>query len=302
MTASRDTARGVAAAATAYVLWGVVVVYWKLLGHVDAWEILAHRIVWSLAFVAPIVVALGRVPAVLAALSNARSLAALALSTVLISLNWGVFIWAVANGRILETSLGYYVNPLATILLGVALLGERLSPLRLAAFGLGAAGVAVQAWALGGLPWVSLVLPFSFALYGFVRKTIPVEAIDGLLVETLLAAPFAALYLILLAQDGSLAFLDVDRWTDALLVIAGPVTAIPLWLFAVGARGLRMSTLGFLQYATPTITFALGTFVYAEPMSALRLASFALIWAALALVVWDGLARERLTRPSRPPA
>ena len=298
MTTERDSVNGITAALTAYVIWGVVVVYWKLMPGVPAWEILAHRVVWCLAFLAPIVLALGRWPAIVAALSSWRSLTALVVSSLLIAMNWGIFIWAVQQGRIVETALGYYINPLLAILIGVVMLGERLSRWRTVAFGLAAAGVAVQAVALGGLPWIALVLASSFAVYGYVRKVVNVQALDGLFVETMLTAPLAGLLMWHLAGTGELRFGHVDMATTLLMMGAGPVTAIPLWLFAVAARGVRMSTIGFLQYVAPTISLVIAVWVYDEPFGWVRMVSFGLIWAALAVVTFEMFRRPAIVTPA----
>lgn len=296
MTQPKDQPAGVVAAAISSAIWGVLVAYWKALGGVSAWEVLAHRVLWCLVFLTPIVVSLGRVAAIRQALSSRRSLMALAVSATLIGFNWGIFIWAVQEGRIIETSLGYYINPLLAIALGVVMMGERLSRWRIAAFVLAGAGVAVQAVALGGLPWVSIVLASSFALYGYVRKVVAVAALDGLFVETLLIAPLAAAYAVLLTEQGRLAFGQGSSLETLLLIGAGPVTAVPLWLFSVGARGVRLSTLGFLQYIAPTISLAMAVFLYHEPFGPVRALSFALIWAALAVVSAEALRRPAPVR------
>lgn len=284
MTTPRDLPQGILAAALAYVIWGVVVVYWKLLPDVSPWEILGHRVVWSVVVLLPVVLLFRRLPAVLAIFRNPRRAAALLLSSVLIAGNWGIFIWAVTEGRIIETSLGYYINPLFAIALGVLLLGEKLSRLRIMAFVLAGIGVGVQAVALGGLPWISLVLASSFAVYGYVRKVVQVEALDGLFIETLIVAPVALIGFWLMMGQGELAFAHGDLVTDGLLIGAGAVTALPLWLFAYGARSVRLSTMGFLQYIAPTISLIIAVTVYDEPFGTVRLVSFSLIWAALVLV------------------
>ncbi len=296
MTTPKDQPQGILAAALSYVIWGVVVVYWKLLDGVSPWEILGHRVLWSVIVLAPIILALGRLKPVLSVFATPKRAAALVASSLLIAANWGIFIWAVTQGRIVETSLGYYINPLLAILLGVVLLGEHLSRLRIAAFALAAAGVAVQAIALGGLPWISLVLAGSFAIYGYVRKVVQVEALDGLFIETLVAAPFALLGMWLLMQQGDLAFAHGSALQDALLMGSGVVTALPLWLFAYGARRVRLSTMGFLQYIAPTISLVIAVAVYHEPFGTERLVSFGLIWAALALVSLE-MFRRPVPRP-----
>lgn len=292
-----DTLNGVLAAVLAYVIWGLVVVYWKWVGHVSAWETLAHRVVWCFVFLLPIVLALGRWPAIRGALTDRRSLVTLGACALFIGSNWGIFIWAVQQGRIVETSLGYYINPLLVIALGVVLLGEKLSPVRVVSLALAAIGVAIQAWALGFVPWISLVLATSFAIYGYLRKVISVEALDGLFVETLLITPLAAGYLLLLEGEGTLSF-GHTGWGEALLLtVAGPITAVPLWMFAVGARGVRMSTMGFLQYIAPTISLVIAVVVYHEPFDALRMVSFAFIWAALLVVSLEAFRRPMLVTP-----
>lgn len=296
MPTVKDQPQGVLAAALSYAIWGVVVVYWKLLDDVSPWEILGHRVLWSVVLLAPIILALGRLGPVLAVFRTPRRAAALVVSSLLIAGNWGIFIWAVTSGRIVETSLGYYINPLLAILLGVVMLGEKLSAFRIAAFVLAGAGVAVQAVALGGLPWVSLVLAGSFAIYGYVRKVVQVEALDGLFVETLIVTPFAVLGMWLLMQQGDLAFARGTLTRDALLVGAGAVTTLPLWLFAYGARRVRLSTMGFLQYIAPTLSLIIAVGVYHEPFGTVRLISFGLIWAALALVSLE-MFRRPMPRP-----
>lgn len=292
----RDTLQGLIAGASAYVIWGLVVIYWKLMPGVSPWEVLAHRVVWSVVLLAPIIVALGRVPAILAAVRSSRSLLALLASSMLIASNWGIFIWAVADGRIIETSLGYYINPLFAIGLGVLLLGEKLSAWRTAAFGLAAIGVAIQAVALGGVPFVSLSLAASFAVYGYVRKVVKVEALDGLFVETLIVTPLALGVLAFMASNATLSFGHTGWLEAALLIGAGPITALPLFLFSFGARRVQLSTMGFLQYIAPTISLILAVAVYHEPFGTTRAVSFGFIWAALILASLEGFRRT----PARP--
>ncbi|MCC6920612.1 MAG: EamA family transporter RarD [Alphaproteobacteria bacterium] len=292
-----DTLNGVLAATLAYVIWGLVVVYWKWVGAVSAWEVLAHRVVWCLVFLVPIVLALGRWAAIRRALTTRRTLLALAACAVFIGSNWGIFIWAVQQGRIIETSLGYYINPLIVIAIGVVLLGEKLSPVRIASLVLAAVGVAMQAWALGFVPWISLVLATSFAIYGYIRKVVSVEALDGLFIETLLIAPIALGYLLWREGEGDLAFAHTGPSMSLLLMLAGPITAVPLWMFAVGARGVRMSTMGFLQYIAPTISLVIAVALYDEPFDMMRLVSFGFIWAALVVVSLEAFRRPMIVSP-----
>ena len=285
-----DDQRGVAAAAGAFALWGLVPVFWKALGHVEPLECLAHRFVWSTTVAGALVAGTGGLRTVFA--HDRRAFGALALSGVLIASNWLTFIWAVQQGQILDTSLGYFINPLVSIALGAFLLHEPVDGLRRAAVLLATAAVVYQSVALGRLPWVSLVLAITFGLYGYVRKMVPVGSLDGLLIETLFMVPPALAYLLWLNLHGGGRFLHDGLGTDVLLLATGPVTALPLLLFAFGARRLQLSTLGFLQYIAPSLTFVLAVGIYGEPLSPTRLVTFGLIWAALGLVAWEAWRRR----------
>src|SRR5262245_36105411 len=284
---------GVIYAASAFVIWGVIPIYWKeALGGVDAVEIVAHRIIWTLVFALAALAAWERLPKLYQALTTRRSLVALSASAVLIAINWGIFIWAVTVGRITETSLGYYINPLVNFVLGAVFLSERLTRVQLIAVALATLGVVNQTVALGYLPWISLVLAVSFGVYGLIRKTVAVEALEGLTVESIILAPFALGYVVYLTLTKQGAFLHSDLITDVNLVIAGPLTAIPLLLFAAGARLVRLSTLGFLQYLAPSIALLIAVFLYNEPFTQVHAVTFALIWSALALITWEAFRRE----------
>jgi chloramphenicol-sensitive protein RarD len=284
---------GVIRAASAYIIWGVIPIFWQQLEGVSAIEIVAHRIVWTLAFTLVLLAMRGRLPALGAALRDWRSVAALAASSVLIAINWGIFIWAVTAGRIIETSLGYYINPLVSFLLGVLVLGERLSRLQIVAIGLALLGVLNQTVSLGYLPWVSLSLAVSFGIYGLIRKTVRVESIEGLTVEAMLLVPASLGYLAYLGITGTGAFVTAGPLMNFYLVLAGPVTAIPLLLFASGARLVKLSTIGFLQYFAPSISLMVAVFYNHEPFTAAHAVTFPLIWGALALVSWDAYRRDR---------
>lgn len=278
---------GAILAFSAFLLWGLFPIYFKAVASVPALEVLANRIVWSLLFVSVLITALRGWPAVLAVFPNRRLLAILTLSAVVISLNWGVFIWAIANDRILESSLGYFINPLVSVLLGVAVLRERLRRVQWAAVGFAAAGVAYQVVALGDFPWVALTLAFSFGFYGLIRKTAAVDAISGLFVETLVLSPVALSYLAWLAATGQAA-LGRGSWElDGLIAASGMITALPLILFVAGAKRIRLSTLGLLQYIVPTGHLLLAVFVYGEPFTLGNLVTFGCIWAALAIYSLD---------------
>ena len=274
---------GPLAAALAYILWGLFPLYIKQVAAVPALEIVLHRSAWSLAVMLSLLLAMRRFAWLRQVVRQPRTLALFALSALLLACNWLLYVWAVNAGRLLDASLGYFINPLVNVLLGYAVLHERPRPLQWAAVALAAAGVLWLALGAGHVPWVSLVLALSFGFYGLLRKTAPLGATEGLALETLLLAPLAVGGLLWLGATGQGHFGQGDLRLDALLIAAGPATAIPLLLFASGARRVSMATLGLLQYLGPSIQFVLGVAVYHEPFSASRGVGFALIWAALAL-------------------
>lgn len=276
-------------AIAAYGLWGVVPIYWKWLSAVPALELLAHRVLWSAVFVAALVLLMRKRAAARAAFGSRRTLAFLGASTLVIGANWGLFIWAVQSHRVLQASLGYFVNPLVTVLLGVVVLGERLRRPQMVAVVIAAAGVLLMALQKGALPWLSLVLAITFAAYGLLRKTAPVDALVGLLVETVLLVPIAFAYIALRERAGVGAMSSAGSGARlALLVCAGPVTALPLLFFTAAARRLPLSTLGILQYLSPTLQFLLAVFVFGERLTAVDLVAFGAIWAALLLFTLAG--------------
>nr|WP_295373361.1 EamA family transporter RarD [uncultured Sphingosinicella sp.] len=286
----------------AYLLWGVLPLYFKALGHVRPTEIVAHRILWSLIFLGALVAIWGRLPQIRAAIANRRALLTLVLTAALIGVNWLIWIWAVLNGHVLEGSLGYYLNPLVNVLLGVVVLKERLSRARQIAVGLACAGVAVLAWGAGSGLWISLTLAVTFALYGFLRKVAPVESLEGLTIETAILAPIALGWILWLEQAGT-GGLGIDRFTTILLVLAGAVTAVPLLLFNAAAKRLPYSTLGFLQYIAPSLQFLLAVLLFGERLTTAHLICFGAIWTALVIFAAEGWrigranARERAAAP-----
>ncbi|GAB4519707.1 MAG: EamA family transporter RarD [Parvularculaceae bacterium] len=300
---SREATReGFAAALAAFLIWGGMPVLYRYLGHVGPAEILAHRIAWSLPVMAALIWAFRKGPALSAALESRRDLGILLLSTALISINWFVFVMAMVNGQILSASLGYYINPLMSVLLGAAFLGERFSRAQAAAIGLAALGVLNQIVAVGVFPWIALTLATSFALYGFLRKTTHTDAITGHFVEVAMLIPLAIIFILWLERAGEGHFMTQgDPRTATLLLISGPLTVAPLVLFTLGARRLRLSTIGLLQYLAPSIQFALGV-AYGEAFTWRHLVTFALIWSGLALYSADMWRRDRrLRRAARMP-
>jgi chloramphenicol-sensitive protein RarD len=295
--AKASTRAGTAAAVAAFLLWGLFPLYWKRLAAVPALEVVAHRTAWGLVAMAVWVTLSGRWADARATASRPRTVARLAGSAVLIGLNWLLYIWAVVHDHVVEASLGYFVNPLVNVLLGVLVLRERLSRAQWIAVALATAGVAILTLAHGRLPWIALALAVSFGLYGLARKTVGADAVVGLLWETGLLAPVAAGYLVVLHFQGTGAFGRADPGTSAFLALGGAVTAVPLVLFAYGARALPLSTLGFLQYLSPSLQFLLAVLVFREPFTAAHAATFACIWAALALLTWD-LRRRLRSSPS----
>jgi chloramphenicol-sensitive protein RarD len=286
-------------AIAAFGFWGLTPIYYKLLPHVPPVEVLAHRVVWSVVFGALFVSLTSAWPAVRSALANPPTLRALALTAALVSTNWLIYIYAVVNDQVMATSLGYYINPLVNVLLGMLFLGERLGRGRAVAVALAALGTASLAFELGGLPWISLTLAFSFGFYGLIRKRLGLPALAALFVETLLVAPLALLALGWFGLQGSSSF-GSDTRTTLLLVLAGPVTLLPLLWFAEAARRLPLITVGFFQYLAPTLTFLLAVLVYGEAFTTAWAVTFVLIWSGLAVFTIDSLrTREQLRRRAR---
>jgi len=285
-------AGGAAMALAAYSMWGLLPIYWKLLDHVPALEVLAHRIVWSLGFIAALLFARRAWGRTFGALKDPETRYWMLLSTCLIATNWGLFIWAVSADRVTEASLGYYINPLLNVALAGLFLGESLRRLQAIAVLLATAGVTYLTFALGALPWVSIVLAVSFALYGLVRKRTPVGAVEGLAIETGLVTPIALGFLALQSPPfGRL--VTENASTVALLTLSGVVTALPLLAFAGAARRLRYTTLGMVQYLAPTLQLACAVLLYDEPFGSAHAVTFGLIWLAVGLYLFDLLRIRR---------
>jgi chloramphenicol-sensitive protein RarD len=278
---------GAVLAFAAFSWWGLAPIYFKLLRSVPATEVLAHRVIWSVLLLGALVIGRGGTTPLWQELRTPGRLRLYLATTLLLSCNWLIFIWSIQQGRLVEASLGYYINPLVNVLLGMMFLGERLSRIQAAAVLLAGVGVTVQIVARGDLPWISLALAFSFGFYGLLRKRAQTDATRGLFLETLLMAPAALLYLALLAGDGRSHFLHSSTSTDVLLIAAGVVTTVPLLLFLEGARRIRLATLGLMQYVAPSLQLLLAVLAFGEAFSASYALTFALIWSALALYSWE---------------
>jgi chloramphenicol-sensitive protein RarD len=289
----RIDGRGLAAAATAFFIWGLLPLYLKLLQSVPVLQVTAHRLVWGCVFALVWLGLRRELGHVRNALFNSRTGLRLCLSALLISINWITYVYGIANERVVETSLGYFINPLVNVLLGVLVLSERLNRTQWTAVAIAAAGVAYLTWSAGHLPWIALTLAFSFGFYGLVRKLVQVDALAGFASETLVLLPLGAAYLMWCESVGTGVVGHATTGLNLLLVLGGPLTAIPLVLFAFGARRIPYSTVGLLQYIGPTIQLVLAVFVFHEPFTRTRMIGFLLIWTALAIYAADGVWRSR---------
>ncbi len=288
-----ETRKGVFFALSAYTFWGIAPIYFKALDTVPAYEILSHRVIWSSVLLLFIVLLFGYGKRFIHALSSPKTLLYLTLSAILIGINWFVFIWSVGQERMLEASLGYFINPLVNVFLGMLFLQERLRKNQYIAVVLAFVAVLIQLISFGSLPWIALVLAFSFGCYGLIRKKVKVDAITGLLLETLVLLPIAFTYLFFFAHSASADFSANSLSLNILLLSAGAITTIPLLFFAGAASRLKLSTLGFFQYIGPSLMFTLAVVVYHEPLSAESLLTFGFIWAALVVFSWDGLKQHK---------
>ncbi|MFK7863207.1 MAG: EamA family transporter RarD [Pseudohongiellaceae bacterium] len=288
-----DVKQGIVFALTAYIFWGLIPLFFKLLDAAGPGEILAHRIIWSVLLLLVLLKTLGKFDDLVATLSSLQRLLPLAVSSILISTNWLVFIWAINSERVLETSLGYYINPLVSVFLATIVLKEKLSHLQLAAIAIAGLGVLNQLIMFGEAPWVALTLAFSFGGYGLVRKKINVDPFVGLTVETLLLMPIAVGYLLVLQSSGEGVFLKLDGRLDLLLLLSGAVTAFPLVMFGAAARRLSLTALGLFQYIAPSVSFLLAILLFGETFGVTEVITFSLIWIALAIFCADSLKSYR---------
>lgn len=285
--------RGLLPAIAAFAVWGLFPLYFHLLREFDALQITCHRIVWSCVFVLAVLAFRRELQSLWRTCTDPAVLGRLTWSAALITANWLAYVWGVLHGRAVEASLGYFIGPLVNVLLGVVLLSENLTMAQWSAVGIATLGVGYLTVMTGSLPWLALMLAVSFGTYGYVRKVLKVEALPGLAIETLVLAPIAAAYLALCELHGTGALARGELAVQLLLIASGPVTAIPLFLFAYGARLLPYSTVGLLQYLTPSLQFACGVFVLHEPFDRTRLVGFAFIWLALLVYAADGLRLAR---------
>lgn len=296
---SSETQRGLVYAIAAYLAWGFFPILWKALSVVPAPELLAHRVMWSFVAVLILLVLRGEGKQAWAVFRDRKKRGLLFISTLLISVNWLVFIWAVAVSRLTEASLGYYINPLFNVLLGWLVLGEKLRRLQWASVALATVGVLNMGFAGGVFPWVSLLLAGTFALYGLVRKQAPVEPLPGLAVETGLVVPFAVAFLLPYAWSGTWAYAEISWMRSLLLASSGFATALPLLWFAYAARRLRLATMGIIQYLAPTLQLALAVLVYGEDFTATHALTFGLIWSAVAIYAFDAVLSQSRIRVQR---
>ncbi len=283
MTENIDTPQGLAFAVSAYLMWGVLPLYLKAVAHIPALEVVAHRVIWSVPLAAGLLIVLRRTGDLRAALRSPRTLAMGCLTAALITLNWSVYVWAVAADRALDAALGYYINPLFSVFLGAVLLRERLDRAQIVAIALAGAAVVVLTVEAGGLPWAALGLTLSWGFYAFFKKSLPIGPNQGFLLEVLILLTPALGYVGYLGATGTGHFLTTGSGDTLLLLGCGVITAVPLIVYANGAKLLRLSTIGILQYIAPTFIFLVAVFVFGEPMDQARMIAFPMIWAALVI-------------------
>ncbi|MGA1801218.1 EamA family transporter RarD [Rhizobium sp. HT1-10] len=290
---NEDSPRGFAFALTAYLFWGVLPLYMKALAHIPAAEVIAHRVVWSVPVAGAVLLFLGRTGDLKAALRSPRTIALASMTAMLVTINWGTYVWAIGNGHSLDAALGYFINPLFSIALGALLLKEKMTMPQVVAILLAAIAVIILAVDAGRPPWVALLLTFSWGLYAFFRKTLPVGPNQGFFLEVLLLSLPALAYIVYLESRREGHLHATGLGDTALLVGCGLVTALPLMIYANGAKLLRLSTIGILQYIVPTMVFLLAVFVFHEPLGIARMIAFPLIWAGLLLYTWSMLRESR---------
>jgi len=286
----KQTLHGAYFALSAYLFWGFIPIYFKFVDHVSPWEILCHRVVWSVILLMGILVYTKQLGALKV---EARVIRRLLLTSALLSVNWLVYIYAIVNGNIVETSLGYFINPLVSVFLGVIFLSERLRPLQWLAIVIAASGIAFQLIYFGAIPWIALTLAFSFGFYGLIRKNLNLPSVSGLALETTLILPFASLGLFWFYTTGNLDFGAVNLQTDILLIMGGFITSFPLLCFAAAVTRLSLTAIGMYQYIAPSLSLVLAIIVYDEPFGVDRIITFTCIWIALVIFTLETLYYHR---------
>lgn len=290
-----DTLRGFGFALAAYLLWGVLPLYMKEMSHIPTLEVLAHRVIWSVPIALAILACLGRTADLMAALRSPRMLGMAAITAALISINWGIYVWSIQTGHALEAALGYYINPLFSVFLGAVLIKERLSVTQKLAIALAACAVGFLTWQVGKLPVVALSLTVTWGFYAYFKKMLPIDPNQGFTLEVLLLLPLALAYAVWQQANGEAAFLHGSALDNALLMGCGIVTAVPLMIYANGAKLLKLSTIGIMQYIAPTMIFLTAVFWFGEPFDSARLVAFVLIWAGLVIYTTSLLRQARRT-------
>lgn len=300
-TQTGDTREGFLYALVAYFLWGFLPFYMKAIDHIPAVEIVAHRILWSVPLAGIIIVVLGRTGDLKHAMSNPVMLAQAGLTAAIITINWSIYVWAIASGRALEAALGYYINPLFSIFLAYVILGEKMNKYQMVAIGFAIAAVVLLTWDTGGLPLVAIGLTVTWGIYALFKKTLPIGPSQGFFLEVLILCVPALAYVAWLETRGVGHFTDSSTSDTIMLCLAGAVTAIPLMLYATGAKLLRLSTIGIMQYIAPTMIFLIAVFFFNEPFDLVKLIAFCLIWTAIAIYSWS-LLRVPRPEPVKPPS
>ncbi|QOL26294.1 EamA family transporter RarD [Thalassotalea sp. LPB0316] len=296
MSTAQDSRTGVINAVAAYSMWGIAPLYFKLIAEVSSGEILIHRIVWSSLLLFGLLVVMRKIPATIKAIKQSKTLTILSLSATLLAVNWFLFIWAVNNDYILDASLGYYINPLLNVALGMIFLGEKLRRLQIIAVVLAIIGVGVQLVILGSIPIISLALAGTFACYGLIRKKLAIDTFIGLFIESLLMLPVALMAWLWVIDSSTVNMANNSAYLNTLLICAGIVTTAPLLCFTAAAKRLPLSTLGFFQYIGPSIMFLLAMFHFNEPLALPKLVTFGFIWSALAIYSFDSLKQQKKAR------
>jgi len=292
---NEDSLSGFVYALAAYFMWGFLPLYMKMVAHISPAEVVAHRILWSLPIAAAIIWALGRTADIRAVIGQPRMLGMAAVTAALVSVNWGIYVWAIGSGQALEAALGYYINPLFSVALGAFLLGERLNRVQVLAIAIAALAVAFLTWETGKLPLVALGLTVSWAAYAFLKKSLPIGPNQGFFLEVLLLSPIALVYVIWVQSSGQGHFLTGTAGDTVLLLGCGVVTAVPLMVYANGAKRLRLSTIGIMQYIAPTMIFLTAVLIFKEPFGGIKVIAFPMIWLALVIYTWGLIRQARAT-------